>query len=433
MSQQLPKSLGVGAGMAYCVTIMVGAGVLALPGAAYELAAQNAVLAWSLDLLLVIPLLFIFGRLMTRVQSAGGIADFIAHAFGREVLFRFSQLLLLITFCAGMAAIAQVGAQYLGASLGTGRTGVTLLALSSLLVPGVLNTLGLRASTRAQQGWAVALCLLLLTVIASSFGHWETSRILSFDAGRWEQTWQAMGLIWFAFTGIEMISFLGEDFESPRKFILAILAAFVIVGVLYLGLAIALSQTATPGDPRAVGSPIVLILEATFGAKAAWLGGVLGFTLILFNLNGAFLGASRLIFSVAREGHLLPSRLAKLDGKGTPVRCLWMLGLSSMLIVLLLHAGEWNTQPVFLLVSQNWFILYVLAILAFLKLETSWAARLLGMVALAVSCVFMRVFSWFLVLPACLVVGVVGMGWLNKRRGGQDVGRDAPVYENQAL
>jgi len=55
------------------------------------------------------------------------------------------------------------------------------------------------------------------------------------------------------------------------------------------------------------------------------------------------------------------------------------------------------------------------------------------MVALAVSCVFMRVFSWFLVLPACLVVGVVGMGWLNKRRGGQDVGRDAPVYENQAL
>ncbi|MFE8602012.1 APC family permease [Archangium violaceum] len=412
---QLEKSIGLVTGIAYCVTIIIGAGVLALPGAAYQLAGTNAVLSWLFDLLLAIPLIYIFSRLIGRVQSAGGIADFVRYAFGDAVLYKFSQVLLIITLFAGTAAIALVGAEYLGAALNLEAPGRTLLAFFLLAAPTLLNSVGLKVGSQVQKLWAAALLVFLLAVILSSLRFWDSSRLIAPATGNWGQVWQAMGLIWFAYTGVEMISFLGEEFSSPRKFILAIVISFFVVGIIYLGLAIALSQTTSPTDARAVTSPIVAILERTMGARVAWLGGLLGFVLIWINLNGSMMGASRLIYAVAREGIFLPRSLAHLNAAKAPARALITLGLGSMLTVGLLHVFGWSTQPIFLLVSQNWFLLYVLSILAFLKVETSKVGRSIGMLALVVSFAFMRVFSWFLLLPAVLLLGLWGTRWLFRK------------------
>ncbi|HYO68059.1 MAG TPA: amino acid permease, partial [Archangium sp.] len=337
------------------------------------------------------------------------------YAFGDAVLYKFSQVLLLTTLFAGTAAISLVGAEYLGASLNLGTRGRTLLALFLLAAPTLLNSIGLKVGSLVQKIWAAALITFLLAVILSSMRFWDSSRLIAPAASNWGDVWQAMGLIWFAYTGVEMISFLGEEFSSPRKFILAILISFVVVGIIYLGLAIALSQTTSPTDTQAVTSPIVAILERTMGARAAWLGGLLGFVLIWINLNASMLGASRLIYAVAREGIFLPRSLAQLNTAKAPARALTTLGLGSMLTVGLLHAFGWSTQPVFLLVSQNWFLLYVLSILAFLKVETSKVGRGIGMLALAVAFAFMRVFSWFLLLPAVLLLGLWGARWLVRK------------------
>ncbi|HZI14516.1 MAG TPA: amino acid permease [Myxococcus sp.] len=432
MSQNLEKSIGLAAGVTYCVTIIIGAGVLALPGAAYRIAGPNAVLSWLFDLLLAVPLVYIFSRLIGRVQSAGGIADFVRYAFGNAVLYQFSQVLLVITLFAGTAAISTVGAEYLGSSLGLGARGRALLAIFLLAAPTGLNSLGMKVGGTVQKVWALLLVVFLLAVIASSLKYWGSAPMVAPGLGNWTDVWQAMGLIWFAFTGVEMISFLGEEFRSPRKFILAITLSFTIVGILFLGLAIALSQTTSPADARTVASPLVAILERTLGARGAWLGGVLGFVLIWINLNGAMLSASRLIFAVAREGLFLPASLARLNAAKAPARALSTLGLGSMLIVGLLYAFEWSTQADFLLVSQNWFLLYVLSILAFLKVETGKTRRAVGVLALVVSVIFMRVFSWFLLLPAVLLLGLWGVRWLSGK-GLRHVGSGSSAYKNQAL
>jgi amino acid efflux transporter len=434
MTHGLQRSLGLGASVAYCVTIMVGAGALALPGSAYALAGQNAVLAWIFDFVLAIPLLCMFCRLVTRVQSAGGIADFVKHAFGAaSILHDFSQLLLVVTLFIGTAAIAIVGAEHLTASLSFGPFGRVASALLLIGVPTLLHVSGRRIGATVQKIAAAALLLFLLVIIGSSVGSWESSRILAFDASKWEETWQAMGLIWFAYTGVEMVSFLGEEFRSPRTFVLAMVIAFLVVGLVYVGLAIVVSQTLAPADPRLQSSPMISVLDRTFGERAAWVGGILGFVLILINLNGAILSASRLIFSVAREGTFLPRRLSALHRAGIPSRALWLLGMGSMVIVLLISALGWSTRPLFVLVSQNWFILYIVSILAFMKIETGRAARLLGLAAFVFACLFMKVFSWFLVIPGGILGCLLAARWIRRGRNDDRVECKRPIHEDQAV
>lgn len=396
---KLKRSIGFVTGVSYCVTTIIGAGILGLPGAAAQLAGNNSVYAWALDFILVIPLLFVFSRLINTVQSAGGIADFVKVAFGDSKLYLFSQGILLITLVIGTGAIALVGSQYLGSALGYGTRFITLTATLLILVPTLINSLGITLGGRVQNVCALVLILFLLSVIAASFTHWTFSGIFTFSSHQIEGTWKAMGLIWFAFTGIEMITFLGEDFRSPRTFILSVITSFLIVGFLYIGLAIALKLSVNPSDPLLAGSPLIAILNNTLGRNFAQFGGFFGFGLILINLTSAILGASRLIFAVGRNGVLLPEKFGQINERGVPMTALWTLSTLAILVVLSIQFFNLSLEPLFLLVSQNWFILYLLAIISFLKLEKTRAGFTIGLLSLFLALVFMSTFSWFVLFP----------------------------------
>lgn len=411
---KLERSIGYIIGTSYCVTIIIGAGVLGLPGAAAHLAGPNSVYAWAFDFLLVLPLLYVFSRLINAAQSAGGIADFIKVAFGPNRIYRFAQVLLLVTLVVGTAAIALVGAQYLGSALGWSPQTVSLAAIFFILVPTLINSLGVRLSGKVQSIAALALVLFLLSVIASSFPEWTVGRALSFDSQRLSGTWQAMGLVWFAFTGIEMISFLGEEFKSPLTFIMSVVSAIIIVGFIYIGLAIATKLVVPVNDPLLMNSPLVAILKRTLGARAGNIGSLLGSLIILINLTGAILGASRLIFSVGREGYFLPKSIGELNHRGVPLQALVFLSVLSAAMVFIIGLLHWSLEPVFLFVSQNWFVLYALAILSFLKLETSTVGRSLGVLSLIFACIFMSAFSWFLIVPLVIAVFIYFQGRSDK-------------------
>lgn len=401
---KLQRSIGYIAGTSYCVTVIVGAGILGLPGVAAELAGPNAVYAWALDFLLAIPLLIVFGKLIALTQSAGGIADFIKVAFGKNRLYRFAQVILLLTLCVGTAAISLVGANYLASSLSLSSLETAFFAILLIGIPTIVNSYGVKFGGRVQSVLAASLILFLTLVILSSVLHWNLKDILSSNTHQLPGMWKAMGLIWFAFTGIEMISFLGEEFISPRVFILSVVTAFLVVGFLYLGLAIALKQTVPLDSPLLSKSPLVAILNANLGTFFGNFGGMFGFLLILINQCAAILGASRLIFSVGRDGNLLPAGLGELNERGVPWNALLALGVSSCLVVILFTGLHLSLEPLFETVSQNWFLLYVLAIGSFLKLAKTRLQVLFGISSLLLSMVFMSSFSWYLILPSFIFV-----------------------------
>ncbi len=404
MSQKLEKSIGFVLGTSYCVTIIVGAGILGLPGEAAKLAGANSVWAWLADLLLVVPLLIVFGKLITKAQSAGGISDFVRLAFGPGLLFRFSQALLLVTLAVGTAAIAIVGAQYLASGLGLREFGTLILGIVLIFFPTLINLFGIQMSGKWQSVTAALLLSFLFFVIYSSMRRWNLAHAFSFDPHNITGMWSAMGMIWFAFTGVEMVSFLGEEFKSPRVFILSLVTSLFIIAFLYVGLAVAVKELVPAHSPELAKSPITAILTETMGSGVGRLGGVFGFILILVNLTAAILGASRLVFAVGRDGVLLPRSIGSLEG-GIPRSALLLLAGTSVLLLAAILIFELPLNSVFTVVSENWFILYVLAILSFLKLADSKTETTIGVASLVLSLLFMSSFSWLLVLPALVFVG----------------------------
>ena len=95
--QHLAKTLSVGQAIGLGITIVVGSGLLVLPGLAYREVGDAAIWAWVGDALLVLPLLVVFGYLGSRYPSAGGIAGFVQAGFGRTGAAA-TEVLLIGTF-----------------------------------------------------------------------------------------------------------------------------------------------------------------------------------------------------------------------------------------------------------------------------------------------------------------------------------------------
>src|SRR5215211_7654290 len=75
-SVTLPRAVALYAGA------VLGAGVLILPGVGASAAGPASLLAWGFDGLVGVPIALTFAALAARSPDAGGVAAFVARAFG---------------------------------------------------------------------------------------------------------------------------------------------------------------------------------------------------------------------------------------------------------------------------------------------------------------------------------------------------------------
>lgn len=415
-AHKLTKTLTVTQAIALGVTIVVGSGLLILPGLAYARVGRSAIYAWLACALVVLPILFIFARLGARFPSAGGVAGFVQAAFGRRWGL-VTEVILLGTFTLGIPAIALTGGRYFAAILDQPAI-ATPAAFVLLLGACAVNCLGARVSGNAQSVLAAVLVAMLAVIGGTSvLGHWHgaASAAAAFSPDVWPAI-PAIGLIFFAFTGWEVLSFTAEEYHNPKRdFPIAVGASYLIVVLLYLAIAVGIQLSLAPGDPALAGAPLATMMAQFFGPFGRGFVGVLGTVIIGANLIGAVWAASRLTFASAREG-LLPSALTKLsDGTRTPLRA---LGASTAIFVLILSlnaVGAIRIEALLKFAGQNFFVLYGFCVAAYLALERGTGARLLGVLAAVLVVLTMSSFGIELLYPALLIaVGLVLSGF---RRG----------------
>jgi amino acid efflux transporter len=82
-ARELRKTLTVWRGAAVMLNIVLGAGLLTLPGLAVKQVGQAALLSWVLCAVASLPLLAVFTILGRRFPDAGGVPHFAERAFGR--------------------------------------------------------------------------------------------------------------------------------------------------------------------------------------------------------------------------------------------------------------------------------------------------------------------------------------------------------------
>lgn len=155
--------MGLVAATAMSVTIVVGAGLLTLPGLSYAQAGRLGHLPWLLMSVLMLPLLAVFAFFARRHPSAGGVVGYIRLSLGPR-LGAASEAIVIGTFSLGLPAIALIGATYLQQTLP--GLPVAATAIGMVTIGLLFGMFGLRVSGAVQTAIATLIVLGLLGLCA---------------------------------------------------------------------------------------------------------------------------------------------------------------------------------------------------------------------------------------------------------------------------
>lgn len=171
---------------------------------------------------------------------------------------------------------------------------------------------------------------------------------------------------------------------------------------LYLFLVIAIQILLPQNHPAMHTAPLFALAEHTFGGGGR-LVAVLSCVIILANLVGAVWAASRLVFSSAREG-LLPRFIATTGGDKVPRTALTVTCALFITVLVANHFRFIGVDDMLRLAGQNFFVLYGMSVLAYIKIATSIAAKTFGVLCAIIVLATMGSFGLELLYTAALLV-----------------------------
>jgi amino acid efflux transporter len=406
-------TLGLWQAVALYVGAVLGTGILVLPAVAVETAGPASILAWLGLVMLSVPLALTYAALSRDRPDAAGFSGAVERAFGAR-WGGAAGWIFLAQVPTGTVVAALIAGRYAAAVVGGGRE--TSFALGSGLVAlaFVLNAAGLRVSARAQLLAVAAIAAGMVLVVSRTLGRVQPSAFTPFAPhGAGAVGVAALQLFW-AFVGWEAVTPLATDFRRTRDITRASIVAVIVVGLLYVSLAVATIGTRAYGR-AAAGAPLVAMAAAAFGPTAGVLVGVAGFVLCFAPLNAYTAGISRLIAALASRRQL-PPWLAVTAESGTPLRALGSLGAVCALVTAAAYAAGWRLAGLLPISTSSFIATYVLSMAAAVRLLRP-PLRYAAAAALA-ACVVVLAFSGALLAwIGGVTVCSLGYQWAAARGG----------------
>ncbi len=341
--------MGVGFGVAVGIGSTVGSGILRTPG---EVAAQMhrawLVLAvWAAGGVYAFFSTLSVTELGTMLPQEGGWYVYSRQAFGEYVGF-------VVGGCDWMMQAVPIA--YLAVAFGEFAAGlepglgphVKLIAVASVVILTLLNWLGLRAGSRAQELTSLVKALALIAFVAACFAVSPRSGVtdssaISFPASPGNVLLGmvvALQAVIVTYDGwYSAIYFMEEDQDParnlPRSAIggaLACIAIFLLVNLALLHV-LPMAQLAASRAPAADAA------MAVFGKGGKQIILVISLVTVVSTINACLLVSSRILFALSRDG-LLPRWMASVNSGGTPSGALLVGALISVALVL---SGSFET------------------------------------------------------------------------------------------
>jgi amino acid efflux transporter len=379
----LHRSLGLGAGIALAVGSVAGSGILFLPSLTYRIAGPDALLVWAAATLLCFPLLVVFAGMVRRVPDGSGLEGFIALGLGRHVAATVPPLFLSLA-CLGLPAGALVAGGYLAHATGGGRPMQLGGALAVLGVAAVVNLGGARAGARSQAILTFALLgsTVLLLALTLPHAHAADAAVRPRLEGIGPLLSGVVAAFW-AYTGFENLTFIAGELRNPRRdFLPATLVALTAYGLLGMALTADVAGVIPRDRVDAVTGLAQLAATISPSGVAVWAIAAIALALMQANAASWTWGMSRLVYASARAGRL-PGWFARLDERAVPRRAIIALALTFAVVTCVAAAEPGLVVELVLAASTVFMLLYVLALISYLRTERWPARRLLGGVLLA--------------------------------------------------
>jgi amino acid efflux transporter len=405
MSSTRATGLGVASGTALYVGAVLGPGVLILPALAAQAAGPASVLAWAGLLAVSVAIAVTFAALGVRHPVAGGAAAYVRAAFGRRPAAATGWW-FLSGVVIGAPTVSLVGGFYVAHLLGGGRP-VAIVAATAMLATAIAaNAGGVRLSATVQLGLAALLAALLLIAIVAALPAARASHWTPFAPHGWLAIGTAANLLMLSFVGWEAVAHLAGEFADPlRQLPRAMVAAFAVVAVLYLGLAV--TTVAVLGAATSSNVPLADLMESGLGRPGRIATAAAAVLLTMGPINVYIAGATKLAGAMAEDG-AMPAWMAR------PRAPLAAIAGVTATILVLLATGLADVEPLVRACSTCFVAVYVTATAAGARLLTG---RLRTVAALSFGLVVV-VFAFsgaYLAVPATIaavaISGVGGAAW----------------------
>jgi amino acid efflux transporter len=332
-ARALRRTISLPHAVALYVAVVLGAGVLILPGVTASQAGPASLVAWTFVGALGLPLALTFAALATRFPDAGGVATFAERAFG-SAAGAVVGWFYFIAGSVGQAIVTLTGAYYVADALRLGSDAAFLLAGALLLVAVAANVFGLRVSARLQLLLSAAVALVLAAVVLAAIPRLDLDRLQPFAPNGLGAVGSAAVPLFFAFAGWEAITHLAAEFRRAGDLSRATLLSVGIVLALYLGVSFAVVATGTYGSERLDRVAVATVLGDSLGLSARSVAACAAGAISLGTANAFVAATSRLGYALGRD-HVFPGAMGRLSRGGVPrvsVICVGALGAAGLML-----------------------------------------------------------------------------------------------------
>lgn len=357
------NKIGRWQGAGLLTTTLLGTSVFILPQMTINTAGSWAMLSWALLTLAIMPVAMVFAKLSSRYPHAGGPAYFVEKAFGKSAGRTIGLLFLFVVPIGAPAAIIMTY-WFIETLLGLPPHSALPVQLSMIGLLFLLNYRGIQFSATLQLMLTLLIALIVIAMLIGQSWLVETSPPqLQANAFTLDPVLAAMGLAFWSFLGIEAISHLADDFQSPqRDLVPAIMTGSLLVGLIYLGCTYLLMDTPTSDGLSMVGA-----FNLIFSGYGAYVIGALGVAGGLATVNVYTASLSRLLWSLSKD-NVLPGYFKTVNRYSVPQRALQCVLTVMTLTLVVTHYGNHNLEDLIGWVNGVFVLIYLASMLAALRL-----------------------------------------------------------------
>lgn len=387
-------------GTSLYVGALLGPSLLLLPGLAAATAGPASIIAWLLTLSVSGLLAAIFTKFGLRSPSGGGVASYVASAFGPR-LGAATAWCFLAGVIAGAPVVCLIGGNYVAALLG-GGTRTSLVAASILLLLVVITAIvGGRASARLQLGVVGLLLAMIAIGVLGAMPYAKATNWTPFLPHGWESVGSAAAYLMLSVVGWESVASLTVKLKNVRVQLPRVIGfSFAITTVIYL--ALAYSTVAVLGRQAGGAVPLVTLMGHPLGNFAPIIGAAGAVLLALAAVNAYISGGTALIIS------LMPPTVSTGQRRSTalfvPIGIVVVSGLLlGAYAVKFLSLAQVVAAPTALFLG-----VYIACMLAAVRTFRG-GTRIIALLALSGVSAVAAFSAWALTIP--LLVGLIGYGW----------------------
>ena len=383
MSNYFNETITIKKGTALYVGAVLGSGILILPGMTASVAEGNAIVSWLVMISLSIPLAFTFAFLSIEYPSAGGIATFSEKAFGKNIgaIIGWS---FFIAGSVGQIVVSMTGGMYIVKVFALSSYFTYVIALLILSISIGFNLYGLKMSGLFQVCIGVLTFFILIVTIISSLPYIEMKNInIHFSMHEINPILNASLLIFWSFFGWEAIASLAPEFKTPRKrnVIFSTGFAIIIIGILYIGIALSVIGTKSYHINADNTTALVLVIKQTLGVQFAWVIGFVAFIICLGTTNAFIASMGRLGYSLGKE-EIAPRYLAQINKKReNPTNAVKVVGCIAIIGLLISFVFQISIENIVLIPNSLGIITYIVGAAAGMKLIKNKLGKVFSVVA----------------------------------------------------